>query len=185
MHQKKPAKAHRKTISPQSLKNLKAIAMDVDGVLTDGVIHLDSRGEELKAFNTLDGLGIVLAKRSGLTIVFISARSSKALTLRVKELGIDALYQNRVEKLQAFNSFLKQFRLTPHEVCYIGDDLVDIPILKRVGFPVAVLNAVSEVKQCVKYVTKLQGGRGAVREVIEKIMKAQGAWEKQIQKYVK
>ena len=184
MRRTKPAKSDQKKVSSESLKKLKAIAMDVDGVLTEGIIHLDSRGEELKAFNALDGLGIVLAKRSGLTIVFISARSSKALTLRVKELGIDALYQNRVEKLQAFDSFLKQFHLTPHEVCYIGDDLVDIPILKRVGFPVAVLNAVNEVKKCAKYVTKLQGGRGAVREVIEKIMKAQGTWEKQIQKYV-
>jgi 3-deoxy-D-manno-octulosonate 8-phosphate phosphatase (KDO 8-P phosphatase) len=183
MHQKKPTKGYRKAISPERLRDLKAIAMDVDGVLTDGLLHLDSRGEEFKAFHVQDGLGIVLARRSGLIITWISSRKSKVLALRAKELGIDALYQNRVDKLEAFQDFLKKFRLIPHQVCYIGDDLVDLPILTRVGFAVAVSNAAKDVRSCVDYVTELQGGQGAVREVIEKIMKVQGTWKEQIQTY--
>lgn len=173
----------RKKRMSKSLKSIKLIAMDVDGVLTDGIIHFDRQGEEFKTFHALDGLGIVLAKRWGLKIAFISARQSKALTLRAKELGVDALYQNRLEKLEAFRDLVRRFHLRPEEMCYIGDDLVDIPILKRVGFSVAVRNAVSEVKQHVSYVTKLDGGRGAVREVIEKVMQAQGKWGKVLRSY--
>ncbi|MBI1883884.1 MAG: HAD hydrolase family protein [Chlamydiae bacterium] len=166
------------------LRNIKALALDVDGVLTDGVIYLDGDGKEFKTFHALDGLGIVLAKRAGLKTVFISARESKALLLRAKELGVDALYQNRLEKGEAFEDLLRNFRLQPEEVCYVGDDLIDISILKRVGFSVAVQNAVSEVKRVASYVTQSCGGRGAVREVVEKILKAQGVWEEVIAQYV-
>jgi 3-deoxy-D-manno-octulosonate 8-phosphate phosphatase (KDO 8-P phosphatase) len=168
----------------KNLKTLKMIAMDVDGVLTDGKIFLDQNGEEIKSFNALDGLGIVLARKAGLKIAFISARESKALELRAKQLGVDALYQNRLEKLEAFEDLLKTFHLNASEVAYIGDDLVDITILKRAGFPVTVPNAASEVTSYAAYVTKRPGGAGAVREVIELVMKSQGLWQKQIQPYL-
>lgn len=170
--------------SKKNLKNLKMIAMDVDGVLTNGKIFLDQNGEEIKSFHAHDGLGIVLARKAGLKIAFISARESKALELRAKQLGVDALYQNRLEKLEAFEDLLKTFNLDASEVVYIGDDLVDIAILKRAGFPVTVPNAAREVRAYAAYVTKLSGGSGAVREVIELVMKSQGAWQSQIQRYL-
>lgn len=185
MFSENPPKQSRKKTSSEALKSIKAIAMDVDGVLTDGMLYLSSRGEELKAFHVQDGLGVVLAKRSGLIIAWISSRQSKALALRARELGIDALYQNCTEKFKAFQDFLRKFHLMAHEVCYIGDDLIDIPILNQAGFAVAVCNAVNDVKKCAGYVTQFHGGRGAVREVIEKIMKIQRTWNKQIEPYVK
>ena len=166
------------------LEHIKVVALDVDGVLTDGLIHLDQKGREIKTFHALDGLGIVLAKSAGLKVVFISARESMALALRAHELGIDALYQNRPEKRAALEELLIEFGVRSEEVCYVGDDLIDIPILKRVGFPVAVQNAVKEVKDCCVYITQREGGKGAVREVIEKIMKSQGTWKKVIERYV-
>lgn len=169
--------------SSEVLKKIKVIAMDVDGVLTDGIMHFGPRGHEMKNFHALDGLGIVLAKRAGLKVAFISARRSKALSLRAKELGVDALYQNRMEKVEAFQDLLKKLKIKADEVCFIGDDLIDIPILKRVGFPVAVSNGVFEVKKYAKYITSASGGRGAVREVIEEIMKAQGIWDREVKKY--
>ncbi len=166
-----------------TLKSIKAIVMDVDGVLTDGTIFLDQRGEEIKAFYSADGLAITSARRMGLKIAFISARASKALASRAKELGIDALYQNKMNKIQSFEKILKDFKLQSHEVCYIGDDLVDIPVLKRAGLAIAVQNAAPEIKKISSYVTEHSGGRGAVREVIEKIMKAQGSWQKLVEDY--
>lgn len=168
-----------------TLKSIKAIVMDVDGVLTDGTIFLDSRGEEIKAFYSADGLAITLARRMGLKIAWISARASKALTSRAKELVIDALYQNKMNKSEAFENILKDFQLQSREVCYIGDDLVDIPVLKRAGLAIAVQNAAPEVKKISSYVTQHSGGRGAVREVIELIMKAQGSWQKWVENYAK
>jgi len=170
--------------SKKNLKNLKMIAMDVDGVLTDGKIFFDQNGEEIKSFNALDGLGIVLARKSGLKIAFISARESKALELRAKQLGVDALYQNRLEKLEAFEDLLKRFHYKASEIAYIGDDLVDIAILKKAGFPVTVPNAAPEVRPYAAYITKRPGGSGAVREVIRLVMKSQGSWLRQIQPYL-
>lgn len=158
--------------------------MDVDGVLTDGVIHIDQNGQEIKNFHALDGLGITLAKSAGIKIIWISARQSKALNVRAKELKVDALYQNQNQKVQAFEDLLRKFSLKPSQVCYIGDDLVDIPVLKKAGFPVAVSNAAFEVKKMACYTTTLCGGKGAVREVIELVMKNQGSWEKAIKNYL-
>lgn len=170
-------------MASSNLKFIKAIVMDVDGVLTNGMIYLDKHGDELKTFHALDGLGIVLAKQAGLKTAFISARESDALSIRAKELGVDRLYQNRLHKTEALDHFLQDFKLEAREVCYVGDDLIDISILKRVGFPVAVSNAVQEVKQYARYVTKKSGGQGAVREVIERILKAKGLWQKVLQRY--
>lgn len=162
----------------EGLKAVKLIAMDVDGVLTDGRICLDQEGRELKSFSALDGMGIVLARRAGLPVVFITARGSKAVRARAAELGVDAIYENRKSKTAAFNSLLERFRFSEGQVCYIGDDLMDLPVLRRAGFPVAVSNAVPDVKKAARYVTKTSGGSGAVREVVERILKAQGLWKK-------
>ncbi|MBI1871469.1 MAG: HAD hydrolase family protein [Chlamydiae bacterium] len=174
----------KRVVHSSILKKIKVLAMDVDGVLTDGVIYLDKKGDEFKTFHALDGLGIVLAKKSGLRTALISARESLALTRRAKELGVDALYQNRLEKKEAFLDLVRKFSVTPKEVCYVGDDLIDLVILRQVGFPVAVSNAVEEVKEHSFYVTSHSGGRGAVREVIEMILKAQGKWEEIVEKYL-
>ncbi len=168
-----------------TLQSIKAIVMDVDGVLTDGTIFLDQKGEEIKAFYSADGLAITSAKRMGLKIAWISARGSKALASRAKELGIDALYQKKMNKAESFENILKDFKLHSREVCYIGDDLVDIPALKRAGLAIAVQNAAPEVKKISSYVTQHLGGRGAVREVIEMVMKAQGSWHKLVEDYAK
>ena len=158
------------------IKKIKLLVMDVDGVLTDGKIVYDSRGEELKHFDVQDGFGIVFFKTAGFKTAIITARVSKVVTIRAKDLRIDKVYQDAYPKIGAYNRLLKDFGLKDESVCFIGDDLVDIPVLKRVGFAVAVPNAVSEVREVVDYVTQRRGGAGAVREVIELILKVHGKW---------
>ena len=151
--------------------------MDVDGVLTDGKIIYDSQGNEVKIFDARDGYGIVFFQRAGFKTAIITARSSKVVTIRAKDLKINKVYQDAYPKINAYQELLRDFQLKDTEVCFIGDDLLDIPILKKVGFSVGVQNAVSEVKKHVHYVTKKNGGQGAVREVIELILKTQGMWK--------
>lgn len=161
---------------------IKLLLLDVDGVLTDGQITLGNYGDEIKSFNINDGLGIVLLKRAKLKCAIITAKSSRIVKARMRHLGIDRVYENHY-KIRSFNSIKKGFRVKEEEICFVGDDLIDIPILKRVGLAVAVPGAVTEVKDVAHYVTQKHGGRGAVREVCETILKAQGKWEGVTKRY--
>ena len=161
----------------QRIQKIKLLALDVDGVLTDGKIVYDSAGRETKNFNVQDGYGIVFFQKAGFKTAIITARASKVVTIRAKDLKITRVYQNAFPKIHAYQQLLQDFKLKDEQVCFIGDDLVDIPILKRVGFAAAVLNAVEEVKKVAHYVTQKNGGNGAVREVIDLILKKTGKWE--------
>jgi 3-deoxy-D-manno-octulosonate 8-phosphate phosphatase (KDO 8-P phosphatase) len=167
------------------LKNIKIVIIDVDGVLTDGAIYIDSSGYETKAFHVLDGTGISYLHRAGIKTAIISGRNSAAVNHRAKELGIEDVYQGTKNKIDAYKKILEKHALRDEEVCYIGDDLIDLPILCRVGLPVAVANASPIVKHHALYVTKTKGGSGAVREVAEKILKFQEKWDFIMERYGK
>ena len=158
--------------------------MDVDGVLTNGSIVYDSNGNELKFFNVQDGFAINRASRNGISIYFITARESKPVTIRAEELGIKKAYQGIHDKNRILNEICGLEQCSPESMAYIGDDIVDIPVMKRVGLPIAVANACKEVKKHAKNITKAKGGEGAVREAIELILREQGIWEKILQNYI-
>jgi len=165
-------------------KKVKLLIMDVDGVLTDGRIIYDNFGDEFKCFNVLDGFGIYLLYRAGIKSVIITAKKSKLVKRRANDMHVQALYSTR-NKLKAYKRVLKRFRVKEEEVCFIGDDLLDLPIIKRAGFSVAPPNAVEEVRNSVDYITEREGGKGAVREVVEVILKCQERWDKVIADYLK
>lgn len=165
-------------------KKIRLLILDVDGVLTDGRIIYDSRGADLKFFDVTDGLGINLLKKTGIITILISAKASKTIRHRAKDMFIEAIFENASSKLDVYNKILKKYNLQDENICFIGDDLVDCSILKRVGLAVSVFNAVSDVKNISHYVTKASGGRGAVREVAELIIKSQGKWQELISKYM-
>ena len=158
-------------------KKIKVFIVDIDGVMTDGRIIYSIYGDELKFFDVQDGLGITLLNRAGIKPVIITAKKTRIVKLRSRDLKFAKAYQGFHDKLVPFNHLLKKFRVTPDEICFIGDDLIDIPILKRVGLAVAVANAVSDVKSNAHITTQNSGGRGAVREICDMVLKAQGKWE--------
>jgi len=163
-----------------AFKKIKVVAMDVDGVLTDGRIIMDSNGVETKNFDVQDGFGIVFLKKCGLKTAIISARESGVVAHRAKDLKIDKVYVGVYPKLSAYENLLEEFKVRDEEICFIGDDLADICIMRRCGVSIAVANAVFEIKQIAHYVTVRQGGHGAVREAIELILQAQGKWSPQL-----
>ena len=165
-------------------RKVRLIILDVDGVLTDGQLHIGPDGECFKSFNCQDGLGISLAKKCGLKTAIITGRESAMVAVRAAELKIDALYQGQKNKTAAFQALCREYKLQAEEVAYIGDDLIDLPIMNRVGFAAAVDNAVAEVKASAHAVSGRTGGDGAVREFLEFIMKAQDSWDKIIQEYI-
>ncbi len=174
---------------PQPLREraskILALVMDVDGVLSDGRIIYDEFGDELKCFNVQDGAGLVYWRRVGLRSGIITARKAKLIKRRAKEMQVDYLAQGAPSKLEAYHTFLKRFRLGHEHVCAIGDDMMDLPMLRRVGFAVSVPNGVEEVKSACHYVTTRAGGHGAVREVIDLILKAKGLWDEAVKPYYK
>ena len=175
------------TITPRlrsHLKRIKLLLCDVDGVLTDGTVFIGAAGE-FKAFNIRDGLGLVLLRRAGLKTGWVSARPSAATKRRARELKIDFLVEqnDRTGKVAAVESLLAQTRLRWEEVCFVGDDIVDLGPLRRAGVAVAVANAVPEAKAAAHLVTRADGGRGAVREIVELILKAQGKWNSFVEHY--
>ncbi|MCG2704619.1 MAG: HAD-IIIA family hydrolase [Candidatus Omnitrophica bacterium] len=172
------------TMINEKAKKIKLLVMDVDGVLTDGRIIYTNSGDELKFFDVTDGMGLSLFKRAGLKTAILTAKKSQIVAKRAKTLNIDKSYQNAVRKADAYGEILSDFKVIPEEVCFIGDDLVDLPVLRKVGLAVAVSNAVPEVLEAAHYVTSKGGGRGAVREVIEIILKAQGKWQELMKRYV-
>lgn len=165
-------------------RKIKLIIFDVDGVLTDGNIHLNERGEVFKSFNCQDGLGISLAKKAGMKTAIITGRKSKIVEFRANELKIDEIYQGKQNKLEAFAFIQKKYNLEAEEIAYIGDDFLDLPILVRVGFAAAVANAVDEVKERAHFVADRCGGDGAVRQIMEFMLKAQGHWERLVSSYI-
>ena len=158
-------------------KKIRLIAFDVDGVLTDGGIYVGKEGELFKAFFCRDGLGISLARQNGLKTAVITGRESLQVKRRCEELRIDALWQGCMDKRQAYAELKEKFSLKDEEIAYIGDDLIDLPILLQAGLAAAVADALPEVRQNVHLVSGFPGGRGAAREIIEFILKAQGKWE--------
>jgi 3-deoxy-D-manno-octulosonate 8-phosphate phosphatase (KDO 8-P phosphatase) len=173
-----------KSTNASRLKKIRCLLMDVDGVLTDGKLYFTSDGQELKAFDVQDGHGISMAQRAGLVIGFISGRPSKATARRAKDLRVNIVLQKPSNKMQMVEQVKRKHKLRNEQIAFIGDELVDLPVLRRVGFSVAVPNAMNEVKRAAHYVTRRRGGDGAVREVIEMILKAQGSWQKVIAKYM-
>lgn len=167
----------------QRLKLVKLAIFDVDGVMTDGRIIYGDHGDELKHFDVQDGFGMAMLSRAGIRTAMITAKKSRINQRRAKELHVEKLYQNAKDKLKVYERALKKFKVSHEEVCYVGDDLIDLPVLSRVGFAVAVANAVEEVKQKAHYVTERSGGRGAVREVVDLILKTQGKWAGVTQRY--
>ncbi len=165
-------------------KKIKLLIMDVDGVLTDGRIIYTNSGDELKFFDVTDGMGLALFARAGLKTAVLTAKKSRIVAKRAKILHIDKAYQNALRKGEVFEEILKNFKVRASEICFIGDDLVDLPVLRKVGFAVAVPNAAVEVKERAHYITKKEGGRGAVREVVEIILKAQGKWGELTKRYL-
>jgi 3-deoxy-D-manno-octulosonate 8-phosphate phosphatase (KDO 8-P phosphatase) len=163
---------------------IKLLLMDCDGVLTDGRIWLFEDGEEQKGFHTRDGLGIDVLHRAGLRSGIISGRSSRAVETRARDLGMSFVVQGHEDKVQAFADVLAQASVGNAEVAFIGDDLNDIPLMMQSGLGVAVADAAVETREHAHYVTKASGGFGAVREVIELILKSQSRWDDLIKKYV-
>ena len=167
-----------------NLADIQLLAVDVDGVLTDGTVIINGDGSEGKFFNLLDGHGIRMWQRAGLKVAFLSGRFSEATKYRAEQLDVDYCVQDCFEKLPALKKLLEQLGLSANRAAYIGDDLMDLPVIRYVGFGAAVANAVDEVKEIADYVTRRRGGEGAVREVIEYILKNSGRWQELMKRYL-
>jgi 3-deoxy-D-manno-octulosonate 8-phosphate phosphatase (KDO 8-P phosphatase) len=160
----------------QKAKKIKLLIMDVDGVLTPGYMVIADSGKEIKIFDVHDGFGIMLWKKAGLVSAIVTAGKSSAIIHRAERLKIDKVYQNAKNKLIAYNRLKKYFNIDDEQICFIGDDLIDIPILKRAGLSCLVAEGHKDMQARVHYRCRLPGGRGAVREVIDLILKAKGVW---------
>ena len=163
---------------------IKLLALDVDGVLTDGTLIINVDGSESKFFNSLDGHGIRMWQRAGLKVALISGRTSVPTERRAEQLQIEYVFQECHYKLPVIEKLAGQLGLSSANIAFVGDDLTDMPVMRYVGFAVAVANAVDEVKQCADYVTTRPGGSGAVREVIEYILKNSGRWQELMKRYL-
>ena len=167
-------------IDPQLLLakagRIRLLVTDVDGVLTDGSIIYNGQGEQIQIFHVHDGLGLNLLRKAGIEVAIISSRSSRALATRASELGIDKVFQGHNDKIAVYQGLLNELNIRDQEACYIGDDWVDLPLLKRVGFSVTVLDAPPPLHDYVDYVTGKNGGRRAVREVCDLILRAKNKW---------
>lgn len=170
---KKPSKKrNRPTSILVRARKIRFLLLDVDGVLTDGTLWMDDRGREMKAFSIYDGQGIRLLRAASLGVGLLSGRISEVVTRRAKELGIDEIHQGMRDKLAVYERILERLGLSDDEVAYVGDDLLDLPVLSRVGLPIAPPNAVPEVIRSVCWVTLRKGGEGAVRDVADLLLEA-------------
>lgn len=167
------------------VKNIEALLLDVDGVMTDGGMIFNRNGEETKRFNSQDGLGIVFARMIGLKLGFITARSSEAVRIRADELGMHFLSMGQRNKLTPYKEFKDKFKLSDEQIAYVGDDVLDLPVMKRCGFAVTVDNGRPEVKEHAHYVASAAGGNGAVREIIELILRIQNKWDSFIERFLR
>jgi 3-deoxy-D-manno-octulosonate 8-phosphate phosphatase (KDO 8-P phosphatase) len=168
----------------QRIQAIRLIAFDVDGILTDGGLYLTDSGEEFKRFNSLDGHGLKMLKASGVEIAIITGRTSRCVELRAKNLGITRLYQGVEDKWGAMQTLLAELKLAPDAAAYMGDDVVDLPVMRRVGFSITVPNSPQAVRDHAHYLTQRDGGHGAVRETCELILSAQGTLDAQLAPYL-
>lgn len=168
----------------QRLQAIRLIAFDVDGILTDGGLYLADSGEEFKRFNSLDGHGMKMLRASGVELAIITGRTSRCVELRAKNLGITRLYQGVEDKWGAMQALLAELNLTADAAAYMGDDVVDLPVMRRVGLSVSVPNAPQVVRDHAHYLTQREAGYGAVRETCELIMSAQGTLDAQLAPYL-
>jgi 3-deoxy-D-manno-octulosonate 8-phosphate phosphatase (KDO 8-P phosphatase) len=167
----------------EKLKGIKLLILDVDGVMTDGRIIMDNDGRETKNFDVRDGHGLKILQRYGIKVAILTGRQSKVVEHRSKDLDIKDVYQKVFNKKDVFEKIIRKHKISADEAAFIGDDIIDIPVLNRVGFSVAVADAADVVKKSVDYVARNSGGRGAVREICEMILKAQGKWPEIAAKY--
>ena len=163
---------------------VRLLLLDCDGVLTDGRITPVEGGEELKSFHTRDGHGLVMLHRAGLRSGIISGRTSRLVELRAADLGVSYVRQGALDKIEAFEGLLSEAGVGPQHVAYVGDDVVDIPLMRRCVLGVAVADATPDTRAAARHVTRLPGGFGAVREVCELLLKAQGRWEELMGRYL-
>lgn len=163
---------------------VKLVVFDVDGVLTDGRIIFSNSGEETKLFDVKDGHGIKILMRMGIDVAIITARESEVVRRRARDLGINHVFQGIKDKKKSLEELVKASGITPGEMAYMGDDIIDLPVLKRVVFSAAVADAVTEVIERVDYVAQRPGGRGAARELAELILKVQGKWDEVMKPYL-
>jgi 3-deoxy-D-manno-octulosonate 8-phosphate phosphatase (KDO 8-P phosphatase) len=163
---------------------IRLLILDVDGVLTDGRLYFDAKGETLKVFHVRDGHGIKMAQRAGIEVAFLSGRRSDAAYHRAKELGINRFFEGLRDKVAPLKEIKAALNIRPQEVAVVGDDLVDLPIMSRAGLAVAVADAVPEVRAAAHWVTYNPGGRGAVREVCDLLIKAQGKWPEAVKPWI-
>jgi YrbI family 3-deoxy-D-manno-octulosonate 8-phosphate phosphatase len=166
-----------------AVRTIRLLLLDVDGVLTDGSIIIDDHGRQIQRFHVRDGLGIKAWQRCGLSVGLLTARRSRAVTHRANELGITLIAQGAASKLVTFENICRRAQVTAEEVAYIGDDLADLPVLCRVGYPIAVADAADEVRQVAHYTTRARGGRGAVREAVEHMLRGMELWDGVVESY--
>jgi 3-deoxy-D-manno-octulosonate 8-phosphate phosphatase (KDO 8-P phosphatase) len=180
---KKSQTSLRKAV--EKAKKLKLLILDVDGVLTDGKLFFDNEGNEYKSFHARDGHGIKLLRQTGVEVAVISGRKSNSVALRMKNLGIEHVYQGHEDKQAAFNEIIEKIGVMPEQAAHVGDDLLDLPIMTKVGLAIAVADANFAVKQRADWCTTMPGGHGAVREVCDFIMQAQGRFDEVVNAYLK
>lgn len=168
----------------EKAKKLKLLILDVDGVLTDGRLFFDDKGKEYKCFHARDGHGIKLLRQTGVEVAVISGRKSNSVALRMKSLGIEYVYQGHENKIAAFNDIIQSLSIEPEQAAHVGDDLLDLPVMTRVGLSIAVNDANDSVIEYADWCTKMPGGQGAVREVCDFIMQSQGTFESILKSYM-
>jgi 3-deoxy-D-manno-octulosonate 8-phosphate phosphatase (KDO 8-P phosphatase) len=168
----------------EQARRIRLLILDVDGVLTDGKLFFDYQGNEYKSFHARDGHGMKMLQQSGVVIAVISGRESPIVTLRMQSLGVTHVYQGQEDKRAAFNALLEKLALSSDEVAYVGDDVIDLPVMMHVGLAIAVADANEAVKACADWNTTLNGGVGAVREVCDLILQAQDKFEPLLEHYL-
>lgn len=165
------------------LSAVKMLLLDVDGVLTDGRIIYDSAGNDSKFFDVHDGLGVYLLQKAGIPTALVTAKGSRVIPPRARDMRVKMVFKDVRRKSEVIAVVCRRMKLKPAQLCFVGDDLVDLGVMKGVGLPVAVANACPEIRRVAAYVTRRRGGRGAVREVAEMILKAQGLWDELVRSY--
>ena len=168
----------------EKAKKIRLVIFDVDGVLTDGKLYIDHEGHEFKCFHARDGHGVKMLRQSGVAVAVISGRYSKSVEVRMKDLGIDHVYQGQEDKVAALEELCIQFGVTYEQVAHVGDDLLDLPVMQRVGLSIAVNDANFAVRERARWVTKSNGGDGAAREVCDFLMQAQNTLDSAIAAYL-
>ena len=167
----------------ERLKDIRLLLLDVDGVMTDGGIIYDGNGLETKVFNVKDGHGIKMLQRFGIEVGIITGRSSLVVEIRARELGIELVYQGALKKLVSYEEIKQKTGLSDSQIAYIGDDVIDVPVMRRVAFAAAPSDGLADARNVAHYVTTCGGGRGAVREVCDLILKGRGLWDKVQNRY--